>query len=69
MKSANYKILIIIPFVYHIDLLAYLGPGMSGGVLAAIVGFFTAIFLGLWAILYYPIKRFIKNRKKSYDKK
>ena len=45
---------------------AYIGPGMSGGVIAAIVGFFAAILLGLWGILYYPIKRALKKRK---DKK
>ena len=36
------------------------------GVIAAIIGFFAAILLGLWGILYYPIKRALKNRK---DKK
>jgi len=45
---------------------AYIGPGMGGGAIAAIVGFFAAILLGLWGILYYPIKRVLKNRK---DKK
>ncbi len=45
---------------------AYVGPGMGGGAIAAIIGFFAAILLGLWAILYYPIKRALKNRK---DKK
>jgi len=45
---------------------AYIGPGMGGGAIAAIIGFFAAILLGLWGILYYPIKRMIKNRK---DKK
>ena len=45
---------------------AYIGPGMGGGVIAAIIGFFAAILLGLWGILYYPIKRALKNRK---DKK
>ena len=45
---------------------AYIGPGMGGGAIAAIIGFFAAILLGLWGILYYPIKRLIKNRK---DKK
>ena len=45
---------------------AYLGPGMGGGAIAAIIGFFAAILLGLWGILYYPIKRALKNRK---DKK
>ena len=44
---------------------AYLGPGMGGGVIAAIIGFFAAIFLGLWGILYYPIKRALKNRKEK----
>jgi hypothetical protein len=49
---------------------AYLGPGMGGGVFAAIIGFFAAILLGLWAVLYYPIKRALKNRKdkKRYQK-
>jgi hypothetical protein len=42
---------------------AYIGPGMGGGAIAAIVGFFAAILLGLWGILYYPIKRALKNRK------
>lgn len=42
---------------------AYVGPGMGGGAIAAIVGFFAAIILGLWGILYYPIKRALKKRK------
>ena len=29
---------------------AYIGPGMGGGVIAAIIGFFVAILLGLWGI-------------------
>ena len=45
---------------------AYVGPGMGGGAIAAIIGFFAAILLGLWGILYYPIKRALKKRK---DKK
>ncbi len=45
---------------------AYIGPGMGGGLIAAIIGFFVAVFLGLWGILYYPIKRALKNKK---DKK
>ena len=44
---------------------AYVGPGMGGGVIAAIIGFFAAILLGLWGILYYPIKRALKNRKEK----
>ena len=42
---------------------AYIGPGMSGGVIAAIFGIIAAFFLGLFGILYYPIKRALKNKK------
>ena len=36
---------------------------MGGGVIAAIFGIIAAFFLGLWGILYYPIKRALKNKK------
>ena len=42
---------------------AYIGPGMGGGVIAAIFGIIAAFFLGLWGILYYPIKRTFRNKK------
>ncbi len=63
MKKIN---LIIILLSISSPASAYIGPGVGGGVIAAIVGFFAAILLGLWGILYYPIKRALKNRK---DKK
>jgi len=62
----NKLILFLFLFLISLPSYAYIGPGMGGGVIAAIVGFFAAILLGLWAILYYPIKRALKNRK---DKK
>ena len=59
-------------FFYFISLLiistpmyAYIGPGMSGGVIATILGIIGSIFLALFGILYYPIKRFLKKRKKD----
>ena len=45
------------------SLFAYIGPGMGGGVIAAIFGIIAAFFLGLWGILYYPIKRAFKKKK------
>ena len=59
----NKSILFLFLFLISFPSYAYLGPGMGGGVIAAIIGFFAAIFLGLWGILYYTIKRAIKNRK------
>ena len=50
-------------------LFAYIGPGMGGGVIAAIFGIIAAFFLGLWGILYYPIKRAFKNKLKKKKKK
>ena len=48
---------------------AYLGPGMSGGILAATLGIIVAIFGLLFGILWFPIKRFFKNRKKKKENK
>jgi len=62
----NKSILFLSLFLISLPSYAYIGPGMGGGVIAAIIGFFAAILLGLWGILYYPIKRALKNRK---DKK
>lgn len=62
----NKSVLFLCIFLISLPSYGYIGPGMSGGVIAAIVGFFVAILLGLWGILYYPIKRALKNRK---DKK
>ena len=62
----NKSILFLSLFLISMPSYAYIGPGMGGGVITAIIGFFAAILLGLWGILYYPIKRALKNRK---DKK
>ena len=50
-------------FSVSINAYAYIGPGMGGGVIAAIFGFLAAILIAFWSILYYPIKRAIKNRQ------
>ena len=44
---------------------AYIGPGMGGGAIAATIGIIIAIFATLLGVLYYPIKRFFKNRKQK----
>ena len=62
----NKSILFLYLFLISMPSYAYIGPGMGGGAIAAIIGFFAAILLGLWGIIYYPIKRALKNRK---DKK
>ena len=61
----NKSILMITLFLISMPIYAYIGPGMGGGVLAAILGFFAAILLGIWGVLYYPIKRALKKRKEK----
>ena len=59
------SMIIFCSFCNATTLFAYIGPGMGGGVIAAIFGIIAAFFLGLWGILYYPIKRAFKNKKQK----
>ena len=65
MKNIN---IIIALLALSSNAYAYLGPGMGGGLIAAVLGVAGAIFLALIGILYYPIKRILKNRKKKVKK-
>ena len=56
-----YLIIILLPVSNTV--FAYIGPGMGGGLIAAVLGVVGAIILTLFGILYYPIKRMLKNRK------
>lgn len=44
---------------------AYIGPGVTGGAIAAVLGVIGAVFLAIVGVLYYPIKRMMKGRKKA----
>jgi 4-hydroxybenzoate polyprenyltransferase len=48
-------------------MLTYIGPGLGGGVITAVLGVLTSIFLALFAILWYPIKKVIQKFKKKED--
>lgn len=43
--------------------LAYIGPGVGAGAIAAVLGVLGSILLAIVAVLYYPIKRMMKGRK------
>lgn len=42
---------------------AYIGPGLGAGTIAIVLGFLGSIFLALFAVLWYPLKRIIKKIK------
>ena len=50
-------------------LIAYIGPGMGGGIIAVIFGILAGFFLALWGIIYYPLKRAFKNKTKINKRK
>ena len=44
---------------------AYLGPGVGGGLIVGVIGVIGALLIALFGVLYYPIKRALKNRKEK----
>ena len=47
--------------------LAYLGPGVGGGVIAATIGIIVAIFAALFGLIWFPVKRLLKKRKEKKE--
>lgn len=43
------------------DILLYIGPGMGGGLFAAIFGIIISVVMSLFAILWYPIKKMYRR--------
>lgn len=58
--------LVILVVLFHpVAALAYIGPGVATGAIAAVLGVIGSIFLAVFAVLYYPIKRMLKRRRKA----
>lgn len=49
--------------------MAYIGPGAGAGLIATVLGVIAAILLALIGTIYYPLKRFLNNRKSRIDQK
>ncbi len=64
----------LIYFIFFISLIidssasAYIGPGIAGGVIAATIGIVIAFFAMLFGIIWFPMKRLIKRKKKKPSK-
>jgi hypothetical protein len=43
--------------------LAYVGPGLGAGAIGVVLGLIASVFLALFALFWYPIKRLLKKRK------
>jgi len=67
-----YKLILVISasfFIIPSLANAYIGPGMAGGVIAATIGLIVEILAALFGIIYYPIKRYLKKKKKKNKEK
>lgn len=42
---------------------AYIGPGIGSGIILATLGVIFALFALIFGIIWFPIKRFLKNKK------
>ncbi len=47
---------------------AYLGPGLGAGTISVVLGVLASIFLAVFAIVWYPFKRW-RNKRKAQQKK
>ena len=46
---------------------AYIGPGAGAGAIAVVLGLIAAVGMAFVAILWYPVKRVLKKRRKSAE--
>ena len=64
----NIFILMIIQNCFTSNVYAYIGPGVGGGTILAILGFLVAIIVGIFGLIWFPIKRLLKKNKKKKQK-
>ena len=60
---------LLIFFMITTPSLAYIGPGLGGGTIAALVGILIAFFAAVFGLIWFPLKRLFKNRKEKKDQK
>ena len=63
MPKLIFNFIILFLTIISYSAQAYVGPGMSGGFIVAVLGTIFAIFAALFGIIYYPLKRFLKKKK------
>lgn len=61
----NYFIMALLGAMLSGNAHAYIGPGLGAGSVGVVLGIIGSIILALLAIVYYPIKRTLKRKKKK----
>lgn len=60
---SNFFIFLTIFIVFPQVSFAYIGPGLALGTIVLTLGIVIVLLLAILAIMYYPIKKMIKNNK------
>lgn len=60
--------LALVMIALHLPVHAYTGPGLGMGVLSVAVGVLGSIFLGIIAVVWYPIKRLLRALRKHLQR-
>jgi preprotein translocase subunit SecF len=59
---------LVLPFcfiiLFPVYVYAYVGPGLGAGTIGVILGILGSLFIALFAIIWYPLKRLLKKNKK-----
>lgn len=64
MYAKQLAILLLLPLVlFALPTRAYIGPGAGAGTIAVVLGILISIAMAFFAILWYPIKRLLKEHK------
>ncbi len=59
--------LLIIQFIittFPVCAYAYVGPGLGAGTIGVILGIIGSLFIALFAVIWYPLKRLLKKNRK-----
>lgn len=56
---------LIFIFTYNDFAFSYIGPGLGGGIIAAVIGILFAIILAITAVLWIPIKKLKEKLSKK----
>ena len=59
----NIFIVILILNFFTSSVNAYIGPGVGGGAIIAILGVVVATIAGIFGLIWFPVKRLLKKRK------
>jgi preprotein translocase subunit SecF len=65
MQLAKTALLLVLIVIFPNYANAYIGPGLGAGTIGVILGIVGSLFIALFAIIWYPLKRLFKKKKES----